>query len=900
MPKETLVHKRIRLPVWLVLTILLLMGYSFQSAAGSAYYALVFLNHATVASSPVILQEGTAGTSTIYTNNTSAKVSVEAPLFDYVDNNEYDVDSTADKGTHSNFPAQQAGPDSTYDTLTEENTGEITKVGTDTSGTGNNLTLSFSHTLVSGTARIVIVSIGVENGNTTDVSTVTYGGVTMTLAVERITGTSGFRSLCEIWHILENDLPSDGLQTVEITCSGIAYELEVNGFCSEYTGVTEGAPEATDGASQLSGNTISNTISPSDGAWVISIAGSGNAGSFTHGQGQVEVLDFQDASSTFAVAELRGASGETSLSSTYSSTVNRLCRVAASWTERARYELDLEVQWTSADYTRINEELCIKTGTFSGSENIQVRVWNSTGSSWNWVMNLTANQWNNVSITSYLTSSTFTAQFLGGIETGDNTQDGWNIDATLLHVWSGWLSGWDKRVRITIDRNDVDAALSNFPILVHLSNSSSGRNNDDASFIFDELQNDTNRKKIAVTKSDGLTQCYIETEKWDDVSEKAWLWVKVPSISNITDTALYLYYDKTHADNTAYVGDTGSTAAQNVWDSSFKGVWHLSETSGGVGAIKDSTSNNNVGTDNGNPTFNATGLIDSAISFDGLDDYINMSNSASLQFTSSLTIEAWINLESFGSGADVDVVLRKGEANPNDYQLAIHDQKLALMIEENDDAGLESSTNLAATTWYHLTGTWNGSIRRVYLNGSEDGSGSKTGNITPDTRDIYIGGRSGTDLSTGVIDEVRASNVTRSAAWVKASYESGRDDLLDFGSEETSTQNFDYVLRVYNTAADSYQIRLKKYSDSSIDRLQNCTIYFRNSSDDTSRQIYIQNGLYVNQTGPWHDLGDYETIYMVMTVEASTIGTSHIYAYLEVRAPNTTTYARHIITFEIT
>jgi hypothetical protein len=457
-----------------------------------------------------------------------------------------------------------------------------------------------------------------------------------------------------------------------------------------------------------------------------------------------------------------------------------------------------------------------------------------------------------------------------------------------------WLSGWNKRIKITIDNNDVDSALSSFPVLVYLSNSS-GRNNDDVSFIFDELQNNTNRKKIAITTSDGVSQCYVEIERWVDPNEQAWLWVKVPSISNTTDTDLYLYYDKNHVDNTVYVGDTGSTAAQNVWDSSFKGVWHLSETSGGVGAIKDSTSNNNAGTDNGSPTFNATGRIDSAISFDGIDDYINMSNSASLQFTSSLTIEAWINLESFGSGSDVDIVLRKGEGNPNDYQLAIHYQKLALMIEENDDAGLESSANLTATTWYYLAGTWNGSIRRVYLNGSEDGSGSKNGSIIPDTRDIYIGGRLGTDLSTGVIDEVRASNATRSAAWVKASYESGRDDLIDFGS-----QNYDYVLRVNNTISNSWQIRLKKYADSNIDRLQNCTIYFHNSTDGTSSQIYIQNGLYINQNGPWYDLGDSETIYIAMTVQANSTATSYVYTYLEIRTPGTSTYAQYVITFEIT
>jgi hypothetical protein len=126
----------------------------------------------------------------------------------------------------------------------------------------------------------------------------------------------------------------------------------------------------------------------------------------------------------------------------------------------------------------------------------------------------------------------------------------------------------------------------------------------------------------------------------------------------------------------------------------------------------------------------------------------------------------------------------------------------------------------------------------------------------------------GTDLSTGVIDEIRASNITRSAAWVKASYESGRDDLLDFGSEETSTQDFDYVLRANNTVTDSWQIRLGKYSDSNINRLQNCTINFHNSTDGTSNQILIANGAYTQNVGTWYNLSASATIYIAMTVEA--------------------------------
>jgi len=123
--KTSLDHKRIRRSIWLVLTVFVLLGYSLQTVAGSVYYSMEMQAYGTVSSPPVILEEGNcSGTSTIYTNNTSARVSVAAPVvtYDFVDNNVSDVDSSADKGTHGNFENQKAGPDSNYDTLTEANT----------------------------------------------------------------------------------------------------------------------------------------------------------------------------------------------------------------------------------------------------------------------------------------------------------------------------------------------------------------------------------------------------------------------------------------------------------------------------------------------------------------------------------------------------------------------------------------------------------------------------------------------------------------------------------------------------------------------------------------------------------------------------------------------------------
>jgi len=148
------------------------------------------------------------------------------------------------------------------------------------------------------------------------------------------------------------------------------------------------------------------------------------------------------------------------------------------------------------------------------------------------------------------------------------------------------------------------------------------------------------------------------------------------------------------------------------------------------------------------------------------------------------------------------------------------------------------------------------------------------------------------EIRIGFIDERRGGEDLEDTYYI---------DYLYVEISSTAT-NYDYVLRVNNTVTDSWQIRLKKYADSNIDRLQNCTIYFHNSTDGTSGQIQIENGAYKpdGDVGSWHNLTSLETIYIAMTVEANTTGTSYVNTYLEIRIPSTTTYTQYIIAFRIT
>jgi hypothetical protein len=119
-----------------------------------------------------------------------------------------------------------------------------------------------------------------------------------------------------------------------------------------------------------------------------------------------------------------------------------------------------------------------------------------------------------------------------------------------------------------------------------------------------------------------------------------------------------------------------------------------------------------------------------------------------------------------------------------------------------------------------------------------------------------------------------------------------------WGSEEDG-QTFDYVLKVANQVGGAWKIRLRAYDQTNIERLSNCTIYFYNGGE-VSRQIYIYNGAYSQQFGNWYDLTSLSTVYIAMTVSATSTGTSYVYTYLEILVPNTSTYNLFIIVFEVT
>jgi hypothetical protein len=394
---------------------------------------------------------------------------------------------------------------------------------------------------------------------------------------------------------------------------------------------------------------------------------------------------------------------------------------------------------------------------------------------------------------------------------------------TTFAAGESWLTGWANRIKITIDHTKISSSLSNFPILVHLSESS-GIGSSDVSAVFSGLTSDSNRRKMAVTTSDGITQCYIEISYFSYSAKQAALWVKAPSVSNSVDTILYLYYDKAHVDNTAYIGDTGSTPAQKVWDSNFAAVWHLVESGNGTtGEYKDSTANGNNGT-GGNgvasraPTrvINELGLPAESFAGSGtIRGYIQIPSSSSLSIPvpGGFTVEGALSPHqkdfttnwTEGTLHYVPWINKATPSGDKEWMSTIYD--LTGLTESrvgwtnwyncqantSPSPGTDYRTAYTLDSWLYLgmttldTDSQHGTIH-IYRSGVEngtDGDWTEAGGITykPSSAPIKIGGwdvGNGGFWFPGRIKEIRISNIARSTAWLKACSYSQEDNLLNF------------------------------------------------------------------------------------------------------------------------
>ena len=192
---------------------------------------------------------------------------------------------------------------------------------------------TFSHTIGSGSNRLLVVGVSIENDPTGPaVSSITYNGQGLTKIDSVEVSSSGTMGRAELWYLLEADLPSSGSYNVVVTLSQSTNELAAGAI--SLTDVAQQAPEASNTNSNIGLDTISSNITTlTDGAWLVDVVHCGEpGGDFAANGGQAERYDDVTGSSEGAGSTKPVASaGATSSGWTYNTGANRLAHVVAAF-----------------------------------------------------------------------------------------------------------------------------------------------------------------------------------------------------------------------------------------------------------------------------------------------------------------------------------------------------------------------------------------------------------------------------------------------------------------------------------------------------------------------------------------------------------------------------------------
>jgi|GEM_PF-725231 len=329
--------------------------------------------------------------------------------------------------------------------------------------------------------------------------------------------------------------------------------------------------------------------------------------------------------------------------------------------------------------------------------------------------------------------------------------------------------GYRRSITIPADSlgGNCSADVSNFPVLIAIED------DNNLKLAANKVQSSSGYD-IAFTDSDG-NALYHDLELYDGTLGTVVAWVKVPTLSNTTNTVIYMVY----GDSTV---STPTAVPEGVWTSGYQGVWHMKENPGGSNDIKDSTSNANHGTSYNMSGNRTSGKIGYALDFDGADDYVY--TGSVLGSPNQVTVSAWVKPGNLTTARERYVDLGNDVVIRHDGGHDVGELHFYIRTGGGIARDLRVTGALTNNTWYHVAGTWDGTTQRVYLNGQERASQTPPGALDPPGTNKIS---NATETMDGIIDEVQVYNSVRSTCWIETEYgnQNNPGTFYSLGAEES-------------------------------------------------------------------------------------------------------------------
>ena len=158
------------------------------------------------------------------------------------------------------------------------------------------------------------------------------------------------------------------------------------------------------------------------------------------------------------------------------------------------------------------------------------------------------------------------------------------------------------------------------------------------------------------------------------------------------------------------------------------------------------------------------GRYGAALSFDGIDDHVEIADDISLKPESAITITAWIKKNSGNVGGFVSRV--EGGVSKN-YMLRLDTGKPQATIYTTTGSATATSNEIMPNNeWVDIVVIYDSNSLKLFIDGVEKASSLLSGDIDYNNHVLYIGrhGTAGSQYFNGVIDEVKILDIARPMA----------------------------------------------------------------------------------------------------------------------------------------
>ncbi|MBX7135011.1 MAG: Ig-like domain-containing protein [Fimbriimonadaceae bacterium] len=178
---------------------------------------------------------------------------------------------------------------------------------------------------------------------------------------------------------------------------------------------------------------------------------------------------------------------------------------------------------------------------------------------------------------------------------------------------------------------------------------------------------------------------------------------------------------------------------------------------GSGSTLTDLSGNGNTGAIT-NATWSSSGKYGKALSFNGTNSLVTINDSASLDLTNGMTIEAWVKPSTVSGWRSVVVKERPSNLAYSLYTSESTSRPSAYINTGGANQPAKGS-RLSTSAWTHVAATYNGSSLRFYVNGELAETKSVSGNLVTSDSVLRIGGNSvWGQYYSGMIDEIRIYN----------------------------------------------------------------------------------------------------------------------------------------------